>query len=117
WSYFTLSLFSLLAFFVFSAITIRRRYDEDQIYKKFSHEQKEQLLIIEVGGLGQIRTANPTFYHLFDKDKTIKFITNVTKDKLDIKDILKKQQAFFMNIESAHETKSYRFITLRKSRG
>ncbi len=117
WSYFTLSLFSLIAFVVFSSITIRRRYDEDQIYKKFTHEQKEQLLIVEVGGLGQIRTANPTFYSLFDKDKILRFITDVTKDKLNIKDVLKRQQSFFMNIELGNQTKNYRFVVVKKSRG
>lgn len=116
WGYLSLSLFTLLAYTIFSIVTIKRNYDEDLAFSKLSKNQPNDLLILEVGGLGQIRLGNPTFNKLFPNANDLKIITELTNDKIDIKAVLKLQKAFFMNIKINNTEINYRFVIIKKLR-
>ncbi len=116
WGYISLSLVTLLAYILFSMFTIKRRYDEDLAFNKLSKDQPNDLVILEVGGLGQIRLANPTFYKLVDKSIEYKLLTELTVDKIDIKSTLKLQKPFYMKIQTITGPLSYRFVIIKKFR-
>ena len=116
WSYLTLSLFCVIAFLVFSLVGLKYRYDDEKLYNKHKDELPQSVLVIDVGGLGQLRMANPKFFELVSKD-VVKMITDVTKDKINIKETLKMQKAFFMGIETKEGKKDFRFVIVKKKRG
>src|SRR5690606_23812528 len=116
WSYFALCSISLIAFLVFSLTGLKFRYDDERLYEKHKDELPQNVLILDVGGLGQIRMANPKFYELTGL-KQVKMLDDVTKDKISIREQLKSQKSIFLGIETKEGLIDYLFVVVKKKRG
>ncbi|CDR30544.1 Bacteriophytochrome cph2 [Acholeplasma oculi] len=117
WSYFALSVTTLIGYVLFSILTIRRRIVEELLFEKMMLNKQNPYLILEVGGLGQIRRMNKKFKELIPETFEFKFITDLTSEPLDIKLHLKKELAFYMNIDKlSNEILRVRFLVSKGDR-
>src|SRR5690606_28956065 len=69
-SYFALTSMLLLAYLVFGVMSLRRKHKENQILDNI-HPLKQNIILLDIGGHGQIRNSNLYFKALFDSEKTM----------------------------------------------
>lgn len=117
WSLFTFFVLSIGTMISFNSVILRKNLSEDKLFMKMAKDQVDYVYLIEVGGHGQIRFANYRFYEEVIGNKKINLISELSKEPLDIPQILKRQKPFVLNIPYYDETKMYRFIPIRKTRG
>lgn len=115
WSYLALGLLMLASFVVFSLMVVKRRFDDDVVFEKITKTLRSDLIMIEAGGLGQIRKMNKLFTNL-TKHHEIKLLTDLTSEKLDMPTILKTNKPFYMDCDKLEPKVSVRFLINKYAR-
>src|SRR5690554_508881 len=115
WSYLALGLLMLASFVVFSLMVVKRRFDDEVVFEKITKTLRSDLIMIEAGGLGQIRKMNKLFTNL-TKHHEIKLLTDLTSEKLDMPTILKTNKPFYMDCDKLEPKVRVRFLINKYAR-
>src|SRR5690554_190061 len=115
WSFMALGILTLATFTIFSLMVVKRRFDDDIVFDKLTKTLKSNLLIIEVGGLGQVRKSNELFTKLA-QDYDFKTLTEYTSETLDIQQLLKNKQPFYIELDKLEPSLRARFLVNKYGR-
>ena len=115
WGFMSLSLLMIFVFVIFGLLVVKRRFDDEVVFNKLTRTMQSTLLILEVGGLGQVRQANTLFKKL-TADVKFKTIGDLTSEKLDITQLLKNKQPFYMEMDKLNPSIRVRFLINKYSR-
>jgi len=115
WSFMALGILTLATFTIFSLMVVKRRFDDDIVFDKLTKTLKSNLLIIEVGGLGQVRKSNELFTKL-TQDYDFKTLSEYTSESLDIQQLLKNKQPFYIELDKLEPRLRARFLVNKYGR-
>lgn len=115
WGFMSLSFLMILIFVIFGLLVVKRRFDDEIVFNKLTRTMKSSLLILEVGGLGQVRQAN-TLFKTLTSDVTFKTIADLTTEKIDMTQLLKNKQPFYIEMDKLNPSISVRFLINKYSR-